>query len=173
MTHKLQPDRLFLVDGSFDPVTIGFQSVGPFKFTHLEQIHEVQLDVVRDPDVSILDCERFSSLGETTASLKHATSASSQFASMTLLTMKEPIEEGRPLLLLNHGFSSSIPGFAARATIMKREQDSAHRSPSSRYRDHPLRDRPRPKQEIEPFTTSGMTHCPSPLMRLDEVDNSH
>jgi hypothetical protein len=124
--HELEPDGPFVADSGMDPVTMGFQYVGPFKFGTLAQIHGIELNVDGDPDVFLIDCEGLHSLGEATPALKKATFALSQLASITLLVMGEPvnhqnIDHVRALLLLSHAFSRDLPGFANGTTIMMRE----------------------------------------------------
>jgi hypothetical protein len=126
MTHDLEPDGPFVADSGLAPITMGFQYCGPLKFGELGQIHDIDLDVNGDPDVFLIDCEGLNSLDDATPALKRATFALSQLASITLLVMKEQVNQQnidhvRTLLLLSHAFSRALPGFQTGTTIMMRE----------------------------------------------------
>jgi hypothetical protein len=128
LCHELSLEKPFTAAGGLDPITKYFQYVGPLKFSKLSQIHKIQLEVKGDPDIFIIDCEGLNSFGETTPALKQATFALSQMSSMTLLVLKDQVNQQninsiRSLFVLSHAFSRDIPGFTIDTTIMMREVD--------------------------------------------------
>jgi hypothetical protein len=126
LRHKLRCESPFQTFSGPDPVTMAFQYVGPIKFRELAEIHDIELQVASGPDLFLIDCEGLHALGDTTAMLKQATFALSQMASMTVLVMKEQvnqenIESVRSLFVLSHAFSRQLPGFSIGTTIMMRD----------------------------------------------------
>jgi hypothetical protein len=124
--HKLGAQKPFAARAGPERITMKFQYVGHPKFRQLSQIHGIQFEVNSDPDIFLIDCEGLHSYDQTTPALKQATFALSQLVSMTVLVMKDQvnqsnIEKVRSLLALSHGFSETLPGFEIGTTILMRD----------------------------------------------------
>jgi hypothetical protein len=126
LTHKIKADSPFMTEDDGDPITKKFQYCGPLTFAEFQRIHGIPLQCESNPDIFVVDCEGLHSLGKTTRTLKPATFVLAQMASMTVLVMKDQVNQEniphvRSLFVLSHAFIREVPGFEIGTVIMMRD----------------------------------------------------
>jgi hypothetical protein len=126
LNHTIRPQLPFTTDGGSNPITKGFEYVGPFKFKELSRIHKISLTAPEEADIFVIDCEGFGSLSQMTPALKQAAFALSQMASMIVFVTKNVISHTNlphisAILKLSHAFTGESLSFAKGTAIMIRE----------------------------------------------------